>query len=332
MRPLVGILLANLGTPNNYNFISMRNYLAEFLSDKRIIELNKLLWYPILYGIILNSRPKKSGANYKNIWNSKGPGTGSPLLYYTKQQTKKLKEILKEEYSNNLNIKVSFGMRYGQPNLSKAIEELSLYGCENIIILPLFPQYSATTTASIFDACFKKFMKMRNVPSIKTIKGFANNPKYIEALANSINTHLKTLNFTPERILASFHGIPKSYCDKGDPYYQECKKTFDALQNYMQDDRLVLCFQSRFGKAEWLKPYTMDLVKTLPSQDITKIAIFNPGFLSDCLETIDEIGREMHDEFMYYGGKNFSHIPCLNDSNATIELLSDICKKELNNF
>lgn len=332
MQPLVGILLANLGTPNNYNYISMRNYLAEFLKDKRIIELNKLLWYPILYGIILNIRPQKSGANYKNIWNRSGPDTGSPLLYYTKQQAKKLEIFLHEKYKNKLNIKVSFGMRYGEPNLDKAVEELNQYGCENIIVLPLFPQYSATTTASIFDCCFKKFMKMRNVPAIKTIRSFSSNPKYIKALATSINQHLKTLDFTPERILASFHGIPKSYCDKGDPYYKECKKTFNTLQNYMKEEKLVLCFQSRFGKSEWLKPYTSDLVKTLPQQNITKIAIFNPGFLSDCLETIDEIEREIRDEFIHHGGKKFTHIPCLNDSSATINILGDICKKELNNF
>lgn len=332
MIPNIGILLANLGTPNNYDFISIRKYLSEFLKDKRIIELNRLIWYPILYGIILNRRPSKTGTNYKNIWDIKGKDSGSPLTHYTKLQTQKLKQFLTNNYQEKLNIHIEFGMRYGEPKISEAIKKLNARNCEKIIILPLFPQYSATTTGSIFDATFAKLMQIRDIPAITTIKTFATHPKYIEALANSIISHLKTLNFKPQKILASFHGIPKSYCAKGDPYYKECITTFESLRNFMQDDRLTLCFQSRFGREEWLQPYTSDLVKDFAKNDITDIAVFNPGFISDCLETIDEIGRELKHEFINCGGKNFSHIPCLNDSNDTIKLLADLCNKELNNL
>lgn len=321
MQAKFGVLLANLGTPDSYNYLSMRRYLGEFLSDKRIIELNKWLWYPILYGIILNRRPWKSGRNYRNIWDSKGPNTGSPLLYYTKQQALRLSQILGPNY------KISYGMRYGAPNIAKAIQELD--GCEHILLLPLFPQYSATTTASIFDAAFKQFTKMRNIPAITTIKSFATNPIYIKSIAASIRSHLGKINFKAERILVSFHGIPQAYCDKGDPYAEECRKSFDALQAQLPNEKLILCFQSRFGKAQWIQPYLKDVIQNLKNENITKIAVICPGFMSDCLETIDEIDREIRAEFIAAGGKEFAFIPCLNDDEDAINLLADICKKYL---
>lgn len=330
MLPKIGVLLANLGTPDNYDFFSIRSYLSEFLKDKRIIELNKLLWYPILYGTILNTRPFTTGANYKNIWNNESKNSGSPLLYYTELQAAKLNTILNEKYKCKFNIKVEIAMRYGKPSINQAINELQ--NCEKIIILPLFPQYSATTTASIFDVIFTKLTKLRNIPAITTVKTFAADPNYIEALANSITKHLQNLDFKPQKILASFHGIPLSYCQKGDPYYEECLRSINALKELMQDNRLELCFQSRFGKAKWLRPYITDLVKDLAKNNITKIAVFNPGFLSDCLETIDEIGRELKEYFFENGGTNFSRIPCLNATNHAIKILENICSKELNNF
>lgn len=324
------ILLVNLGTPDGYDFFSVRKYLKQFLSDKRIVELNPILWLPILHGIILNTRPRTSGRNYKHIWHRQS--NQSPLLLYTKAQTEKLSS--KIATMPNLpvqNIKIYFAMRYGNPSIASMIQKLTQDGCKHILLLPLFPQYSATTTASIYDDFFGSLLKLRNVPSVTTIRSFATNPSYIQALANSINTHLKHCAFEPELIIASFHGIPKSYVAKGDPYYEECCATIKALREHMRlsDTKLLLSFQSRFGKEEWLQPYTDKLTQRLAQQGIRKIAIFNPGFISDCLETIDEIGREIKEVFIHNGGTDFTHIPCLNDSDEAINMLSEIIQQSL---
>lgn len=324
------ILLVNLGTPDGYDFFSVRRYLKQFLSDKRIVELNPILWLPILHGIILNTRPRTSGKNYKNIWHK--PSNQSPLLLYTKAQAEKLRyKITTIPDLQRRDLKVYFAMRYGNPSIASAIQKITQDSCKHILLLPLFPQYSATTTASIYDDFFGSLLKLRDVPSVTTIRSFTTNSSYIQALANSITTHLKHCDFEPELIIASFHGIPKSYVDKGDPYRQECYATIKALREHMQlsETKLLLSFQSRFGKEEWLQPYTDKLTQSLAQRGIKKLAIFNPGFISDCLETIDEIGREIKEVFLHNGGTDFTHIPCLNDSEEAINMLSDIVQQSL---
>ena len=317
--PKTAILLANLGTPDNYDFITIRKYLSEFLKDRRIIEVNKLVWYPLLYGIILNTRPFKTQKGYSRIWNYNGC-IGSPLLHYTQSIAHKLDKKLNHA-------KVYFGMRYGSPNINDVVKKIIENGHEKIIVLTLFPQYSATTVGSIYDKFFSSMVNIRNLPSVEVIKSYNTHPKYIKALANSINSHLQKLSFEPELLLASFHGIPESYCEKGDPYPKECEQTIEALKPLIGKyaERIKICYQSRFGKAEWIKPYTAELVKHLPKENITKIAIFSPGFFTDCLETIDEIGRELQEDFIQAGGKKFTWISCINDNNDGIDLLKEIC-------
>lgn len=323
--PKVGVLLVNLGTPDGTSYAPMRRYLAEFLSDRRVIEWPRLIWYPILYGIVLNMRPKRSGRLYDRIWNREK--NESPLRTYTRAQGEKLATAL----ADHPNVVVDWAMRYGQPSIESVTDRLLRQGCERIVVFPLYPQYSATTTATVNDKFFEALMKLRFMPAIRTVPSYETEPFYIEALARSIERHLATLSFDPEVILASYHGIPKSYSEKGDPYRAQCLETTRLLRERLglDENRLRSTFQSRFGPEEWLQPYTDETVAALAKQGVKSVAVLNPGFSVDCLETVDEIGHEAAETFHENGGVNFSHIPCLNDSEDGMKVIETLVRREL---
>ncbi|OEI83096.1 ferrochelatase [Brucella sp. BO3] len=323
--PKVGVLLVNLGTPDGTSYGPMRRYLAEFLSDRRVIEWSRLIWYPILYGIVLNTRPRRSGRLYDRIWNHEN--NESLLRTYTRAQGEKLAKAL----SDQPNVVVDWAMRYGQPSIESITDRLLQQGCERIVIFPLYPQYSATTTATVNDKFFEALMKKRFMPAIRTVPSYEAEPVYIDALARSVEKHLATLSFKPEVILTSYHGIPKSYSDKGDPYRQQCLETTRLLRERLGlgEDEMRATFQSRFGPEEWLQPYTDETVKELAKNGVKSVAVLNPGFVADCLETVDEIGNEAAEEFLENGGENFSHIPCLNDSEEGMKVIETLVRREL---
>ncbi|ODT06397.1 MAG: ferrochelatase [Mesorhizobium sp. SCN 65-20] len=321
----VGVLLINLGTPDGTDSKSMWRYLREFLSDPRVIEMPKVLWYPILYGIVLNTRPKKSGENYKKIWNTELDE--SPLRTYTRAQSEKLSAALVDLPD----VVVDWGMRYGTPSTASAVEKLIAQGCDRIVMFPLYPQFSATTTATASDQLFRALMKIRAMPSIRTVPAYYDEPVYIEALARSIEQQLSKLDFEPEVVLASYHGIPKPYFERGDPYHCHCVKTTRLLRERLgwSEGKLITTFQSRFGAQEWLQPYTDKTVERLAKEGVKSIAIVNPGFSSDCIETLEEIAGENAEIFHHAGGKNFFHIPCLNDSPEGMAVIETIVRREL---
>lgn len=326
VRPAkVGVMLLNLGTPDGTEFKPMWRYLREFLSDPRIVELNKLIWYPILYGIVLTVRPKKSGENYARIWNRER--NESPLHTFTRAQSEKLSASLRDL----ANVTVDWAMRYGNPSTGSVAKKLVERGCDRIVSFPLYPQYSATTTATANDQLFRALMKMRRAPAVRSIPPYYDEPVYIEALATSIEKHLATLDFEPEVVLASYHGIPKAFSDKGDPYKRHCLETTRLVREKLgwSENRLMTTFQSRFGAQEWLQPYTDATVEKLAKDGIKRIAVLNPGFVSDCIETLDEIGREVCEEFIHAGGEKFSHIPCLNDSPEGMAVIEALVRREL---
>lgn len=320
----VGVLLINLGTPEGTDVRNVRKYLREFLSDRRVIEWPRLLWYPILYGIVLNVRPKKSGALYKRIWNNEK--NESPLRTYTRAQAEKLAPVLQVN-----GVEVDWAMRYGQPSVENVLNRMVDAGCDRVLVFPLYPQYSATTTATVLDAVFDCLKKRRTVPAIRSVPPYCDDPVYIDALAKSVEKHLAQLSFVPEKIIASYHGVPQSYVQRGDPYPVECQRTTDALRNRlgMDKDKLLMTFQSRFGPEEWLQPYTDHTVEALAKEGIKSVAVFNPGFVSDCLETVDEMGHEAAKTFLDNGGQNFAHIPCLNDSEDGMRVIEKLVRKEL---
>lgn len=321
----VGVLLVNLGTPDGHDKKNMRRYLAEFLSDKRVIEWPRALWYPILYGIVLNTRPKKSGHAYAAIWNNEK--NESPLRTYTRSQAEKLKAKL----SFYQKVVVDWGMRYGNPSIRERIDALKAQGCERILVFPLYPQYSAATTATVNDKVFEALSAMRWMPALRTVPPYHDEPAYIKALAQSIRTHLSGLDFEPEKVLASYHGIPVSYFKKGDPYHCHCQKTTRLLNEELgwPEGRLMTTFQSRFGPEEWLQPYTDKTVEKLAKEGVKSVAVFNPGFVSDCLETLEEIAIGVGEMFRGAGGENFTHIPCLNDSDEGMKVIETLVRQEL---
>ena len=321
----VGVLLVNLGTPDGTDYKSMWRYLREFLSDPRGIELPRAAWYPILYGAVLTTRPQKSGANYARIWNRERDE--SPLRTFTRGQSEKLAAAL----SDLPRIAVEWGMRYGNPSTASAVRRLVEQGCDRIVSFPLYPQFSATTTATANDQLFRALMKIRHAPAVRTVPPYYDEKVYIDALARSMETHLAELDFEPEVVLASYHGIPKAYFEKGDPYHCHCQKTTRLLRERLgwDEGRLITTFQSRFGAQEWLQPYTDKTVERLAREGVKRIAVVNPGFSVDCIETLDEIGREVRDEFLHAGGENFSHIPCLNDSPEGMEVIETLVRREL---
>lgn len=321
----VGVLLVNLGTPDGTDYKSMRRYLEEFLTDKRVIEWSRWFWYPILYGIVLNKRPQKVGKAYEEIWNK--DLDESYLRTYTRSQAEKLATALKDLP----NVHVDWAMRYGQPAIQAKMNEMQKSGCERILVYPLYPQYAAATTATVNDEAFKALLKMRWQPALRTVPQYADDPVYIESLANSINEHLATLDWEPELVITSYHGIPRSYFMKGDPYHCQCYKTTRLLRDHLgwEKEKLMVTFQSRFGPEEWLQPYTDKTVEKLAKEGVKRIAILNPGFVSDCLETLEEIAGEAGEEFLHNGGEKFTHIPCLNDSDNGMRVIENVVRREL---
>ncbi len=317
-----GVLLVNLGTPDSTNWWDIRKYLKEFLSDRRVIELNPFIWQIILNLFILTFRPSKTAHAYKKIWFNKT--NESPLLYFTKAQTNKLKEKIQKD-----NLLVDFAMRYGNPSIKSKLQFLQANGCEKIIILPLYPQYAAATTATVCDEVYKTLMNMRWQPSLQIIPHYESEPLYIDALVNSIKNKLNNINWKPELIIASYHGIPKSYFDKGDPYQCYCQKTTRLIKEKFKDIEIKTTFQSRFGPQEWLKPYTDKTFEDLPGDGIKNILVICPGFASDCVETLEEINIQGKESFLNKGGKNFDLIPCLNDNSDHIQLFEKLVNRYL---
>ena len=321
----VGVLLINLGTPDATDYWSMRRYLREFLSDRRVIEVNPLLWWFILNGPILLKRPFSSGQAYRSIWNEKRDE--SPLRTITRSQSEKLAKALKA----NKRIVVDWAMRYGNPSTKSRIEALKDEGCERILLFALYPQYAAATTATAYDKAFDALHAMRWQPAVRTVPPYHDDSVYIDALAQSLKKELAKLKWKPEVILASFHGLPKEYFDKGDPYHCHCAKTTRLLREKLgwSEEFLRMTFQSRFGKAEWLKPYTDKTVEALAEKGVKNLAIVTPGFAADCVETLEEIAEENADIFKANGGENFAAIPCLNDSTEGMSVIRSVVEREL---
>lgn len=321
----VGVLLVNLGTPDGTDKVSMRRYLKEFLSDKRVIEWPRALWLPILYGIVLNTRPAKKGKDYETIWNKEL--NESPLRTFTRSQGTQLADRL----AAWPNVTVDWAMRYGKPSIVERLDALKAEGCDRVLVFPLYPQYAASTTATVNDVVYAHLLTQRWQPAIRTVPPYHDDPVYIEALARSIEHHLGTLDWEPEVVLASFHGIPQSYFRKGDPYHCHCMKTARLLRERLgwEKDRLRVTFQSRFGPEEWLQPYTDKTVEALAKGGTKRLAVITPGFVSDCLETLEEIAGENGEIFHHAGGEKFSHIPCLNDSEWGMDVIESVVRREL---
>ena len=312
-----GVLLINLGTPDSTSWWDIRKYLKEFLSDRRVIEVNPILWQIILNCFILTFRPSKTAKAYKEIWMKNE--NMSPLRYYTMMQAQKLSEKLKTN-----NIIVDFAMRYGSPSINGKIKELKEKGCENLIILPLYPQYASPTTATVCDEVFRSLMKLRWQPSLQIISHYEGNPLYIDAIVNSIKKKISEINWKPDLVIASYHGIPKKYFNKGDPYHCYCMKTTRLLKEKFNSIEIMTTFQSRFGPQEWLTPYTDKTLEEIPKQGKKNILVICPGFASDCVETLEEIAIQGKESFIDAGGENFDLIPCLNDNEDHINLLKNL--------
>jgi ferrochelatase len=316
--PKIGILLINLGTPNKPEPGSVRLYLKEFLSDPRVIEIPQLVWQPILRGIILRTRPKKSAHAYSQVWTEEG----SPLAAITARQSKALQGAFGE------NAIVDHAMRYGEPAIAKKIDALKAAGCERILIAPLYPQYCAATTATANDEAFAHLRGLRWQPAVRTLPPYHDDPAYIEALRSRLEEGLASLDFEPQAILASFHGMPQRTLELGDPYHCHCRKTARLLSE-ASGRELIVAFQSRFGRAKWLEPATDRTLEALPGRGVTKVAILAPGFSADCLETLEELAIRGRESFLAAGGSHFAYLPCLNDSPAGLEMLRSILGREL---
>ncbi len=315
--PRIGVLLVNLGTPDEPTAPALRRYLKQFLSDPRVVEIPRLAWLLILHGIILRVRPKRSAALYKSVWTSEG----SPLLVISKQQQAAIQQQLGDEYS------VKLGMRYGNPSIANALRELQKEGVRKIIVLPLYPQYAGPTTGSSFDAVASELKQWRWVPELHFINNYCDHPLYIDALANSVREHIEK-NGLPQKIIFSYHGMPKRFLTAGDPYFCLCQKTTRLVQEKLQLDKniLITSFQSRFGRAEWLKPYTDETLANLPKEGIKNIAILSPAFSADCLETLEELAVENRHTFLTAGGEKYQYIPALNTRADHIVALSNLIK------
>ena len=317
-----GVLIINLGTPDSTNWFDIRKYLKEFLSDQRVIEVNPLIWKLILNLFILNLRPSKTAHAYKQIWMKEE--NKSPLRYYTEKQSYKLSQKI-----SNDKVIVDFAMRYGNPSINNKLISLQKKGCEKIIILPLYPQYAAATTATVCDEVYRSLMNMRWQPSLQIVPHYESEPLYIDAIVKSIKKKISTINWKQDLILASYHGIPKSYFVKGDPYQCYCQKTTRLIKEKFNDVKIETSFQSRFGPSEWLKPYTDKTLEELPRKNMKNILVICPGFSSDCVETLEEINIQGKESFLNNGGKNFDLIPCLNDNDDHINLFEDLIRKHL---
>ena len=321
--PRSAVLLCNLGTPDAPTPAALRRYLAQFLSDPRVVEIPKLLWWPVLHGIILRLRPAQSARKYASIWTPEG----SPLLVWTEKQAKLLRGTLGERGHD---VTVRFAMRYGNPPIAKVLDELKAEHVERILVLPLYPQYSASTTATAFDAAFAALATMRNQPAVRTVRHFQDHPGYVGALAQSIRDYWMK-NGRPDRLVLSFHGVPRFTLDRGDPYHCECQKTARLLGQRLglKPDQLQVTFQSRFGKAQWLQPYTAPTLVEMAQRGLTRVNVLCPGFAVDCLETLEEIAVEARDAFLAAGGQEFHYLPCLNIRNDWIAALADLAIRHM---
>jgi len=321
----VGILLVNLGTPDSADTRGVRIYLKQFLSDPRVIEDQGLLWKLILNGIILRTRPARKARDYLKIWNV--ANNESPLKTITRAQSEKLAAAI----SDHDHVVVDWAMRYGNPSIASRIEALTAQGCDRLLVMPLYPQYSAATSATVCDEVFRVLATMRAQPTLRVSPPYYDDPAYIEALAISINSHLARLPFKPELIVASFHGMPRQYVDKGDPYESQCVATTESLRQRLglNASKLLLTFQSRFGSDEWLQPYTDKTMEKLARDGVRRIAVVTPGFSADCLETLEEIAQENAEIFKGNGGEQFAYIPCLNDSEPGMDVIRQLAMREL---
>ena len=327
----IGILLSNLGTPDATDYWSMRRYLSEFLSDGRVIEVPRLLWLFILHGVILMTRPASKGKDYATIWNRER--NESPLKTFTRAQAEKLQASIAHGLlgESSAEVIVDWGMRYGNPSLESAIDRLTKRGCDRLLLVPQYPQYSAATSATACDKVFEALASIRHQPVLRVAPPYYDDPQYIEEIACSITSRLDELAVEPDIILASFHGMPAATARKGDPYFAQCRRTGELirLRLGLPAETFVVTFQSRFGSAEWLKPYTDEMVKTLAAGGLRRLAVVTPGFSVDCLETIEEIGRENADYFFAAGGEEFARIACLNDGDGGIRVIEAIVLREL---
>ncbi|MEL6336525.1 MAG: ferrochelatase [Pseudomonadota bacterium] len=322
----VGILLANLGTPDATDYWSMRRYLNEFLSDKRVIEWPSAIWQPILQTIVLTKRPFSSGEAYRGIWNNELDE--SPLLTITRSQTDKLRARLTAAFGDA--VEVDFCMRYGNPSTDSVIKSMQAKGCERIVFFPLYPHYAAATTGTACDHMFRTMMTLRWQPSVRTVPSYQDHPKFIDALAQSVETAYAGFEERPTALVTSYHGLPKSYFMKGDPYHCLCQKTTRLMRERLgwPKEEVHTTFQSRFGPEEWLTPYTVEYVAKLAEEGHKSIAIMAPGFSSDCVETLEEINEEIKESFEEAGGEHFHYIPCLNDDEAHIDMIEAIVRTE----
>ncbi len=316
--PKIGILLVNLGTPDAPTPKAVKRYLKQFLSDRRVVEIPQLIWQPILRGIILNTRPKKSAHAYAQVWTDKG----SPLAFHTSGQA----EALQARMGNS--VIVRYAMRYGNPAMADVITAMKSEGCERILIAPLYPQYSGATTGSVQDEAWRVLSAMRWQPAIRTLPAYYDDPVHIAALKSSVEASLVKLDFVPDVLLASFHGMPERTLHLGDPYHCQCRKTARLLSEAMGRE-IAVSFQSRFGKAKWLEPATDAELVRLAKEGTKKIALFAPGFSVDCLETLEELAIRGHNEFMAAGGRNFAYLPCLNSEQTGMNMLENLIRREL---
>lgn len=324
----IGVLIVNLGTPEATSYWPMRRYLKEFLSDPRVVETNRLLWWFILNGIVLTIRPKRSGHAYDKIWNRERDE--SPLKTITRAQAEKLGR----ELAGDGPIVVDWGMRYGLPPVGERLAALKDAGCERILVFPLYPQYSASTTATVADKVFEAMASLRWQPTLRFVPPYYAQDPHIDALAHSVTSHLDSLDFVPDVILASYHGLPESYVAAGDPYYDHCRETTRLLRTKLglPEEKLRMVFQSRFGKTEWIKPYAQDTVAALPGQGVRNLAMIMPGFAADCVETLEEVAIGLAETFRENGGENFTAVPCLNESDASIAMLAALIRKEISGW
>ena len=314
----IGVLLINLGTPDAPDAASVRRYLGEFLSDQRVVEIPKLLWQPILRGPILLTRPAKSAKAYREVWLDEG----SPLAVYTCETAARLQELTGPE------IRVDWAMRYGKPSIADRLNALIAEGCSRILLAPLYPQYCAATTATALDACYAALARLRVQPAIRTLPPYYADPSYIEALRTSTERQLAALDFKPDMLLASFHGMPERTRTLGDPYYDQCRASVKLLQDALGRE-VRLSFQSRFGRAKWLGPSTDETLRELPAQAVRSVAVLTPGFSADCLETLEEIAMRGREDFLAAGGEAFAHLPCLNASPEAMILYRNLIGREL---
>ena len=326
-KPKVGILLSNLGTPDNYDYWSMRRYLGEFLSDRRVIDYSPWLWQPLLQLIILTKRPFSSGAAYKSIWNEEA--NESPLLTITKAQTAKIKTAMQARYGDD--VMVDFCMRYGNPSTKSKVREMTEAGCRKILFFPLYPQYAGATSATANDEFFRALLEETWQPTARTVQPYFDDPVYIDALAQSIEKAYAGLEKRPDLLICSYHGVPKRYLMQGDPYHCHCQKTTRLLKERLgwDDTEIKTTFQSKFGPEEWLQPYTVKEVARLAEAGTKNIAVCAPAFSADCIETLEEINEEIFESFEHAGGKDFTYIPCLNDDDVHIKALGTVIERNL---